>query len=132
MKIDRRSLPENEVADKPAGGRRLGQAEMAVAEGIEHVRRRLRDRPMTGSESGSDGRKPIHSRPPDGSSPGRKRCAFSSIAFERAKLGGRLSPPSSTAPPTRRPVSSGVMTKPWPEKISCRFTSKAAFGSVVL
>ncbi|TIV84327.1 MAG: FAD-dependent oxidoreductase, partial [Mesorhizobium sp.] len=27
--------------------------------------------------------------PPDGSSPGRKRLAFSSMAFDRAKLGGR-------------------------------------------
>ncbi len=34
-----RSLPEHEVADQAAGGRRLRQAEMAVAEGVEDVRR---------------------------------------------------------------------------------------------
>ena len=31
-KIDRRSLPENEIADQAAAGRRLGQAEMAMGQ----------------------------------------------------------------------------------------------------
>ncbi len=35
-------------------------------------------------------------------------------------------------PPTRIPVDSGVMTKPWPPKISWRLTSNAVSGSVVL
>ncbi len=40
-------------------------------------------------------------------------------------MGGRSSPPSSTAPPMRMPVASGVMTKPWPPKTSWRRMSKA-------
>ena len=59
-------------------------------------------------------------------------AAFFSIASARLKLGGRLSPPSSTAPPTRMPVASGVTTKPWPRKTSWRLRSKAPGGSVVL
>src|SRR5690606_18577481 len=37
--IDRRSLPQNEVADQAPGRRRLGEAEMTMTEGIEDISR---------------------------------------------------------------------------------------------
>ena len=50
------ACPRTRSRIKRAGGGGLRQAEMAVAEGIEDVRRAAATRPMTGSESGSDGR----------------------------------------------------------------------------
>ena len=54
-----------------------------------------------------------------------KRFALARSAFERSKLGGALSPPNSTAPPTRTPVASGVTTKPWPPNVIWCFKSNA-------
>ena len=60
-----------------------------------------------------------------GRGPAGSAVPFPASPSSARSWAGGSSPPSSTAPPTRRPVSSGVMTKPWPGKISCRFTSKA-------
>ncbi len=87
---------------------------------------------MAGSVSGSEGRKPIHCVPPVALRPGRKDCAFFSIASALRKFGGRSSPPSSTAPPTRMPLVRRVTTKPCPPKVTCVRRSKAPGGSVVL
>ena len=56
----------------------------------------------------------------------------SGIASDRLKLGGRVRPPSSTAPPTRMPVERRETTKPWPPKVTCVRRSKASGGRVVL
>ena len=61
---------------------------MAVAERIDDVASLARERPMTGSESGSDGRKPIHCVPPVASRPGRKRLRLL-LAWPRAREVGR-------------------------------------------
>ncbi len=84
QEIERRTLAGNQIADQAGGACGLGLAEMAVTEGIDTLADDF-ERPITGSESGNDGRKPIHSRPPFGLQvPAGSACAFSSIAFERA------------------------------------------------
>ena len=54
--------PAIERGDVAGGRGRERQAEMAVAEGEDDAADRAGARPMTGSESGVDGRQPIHSR----------------------------------------------------------------------
>ena len=121
------ACPRTRSRIKRAGGRRLRQAEMAVAEGIERHsawparladhRQRVRQRraePHPFAAAAGD-------RAPAGIA-----CAFFSMRLRaRDSWADASRPPSSTAPPTRMPVSSGVTTKPWPEKISMRFRSKA-------
>src|SRR5438552_3943969 len=130
VEVERRRLPENEIADQAAGRRRLGQAEMAMAESIKYVRRprRANDRQRIRQR-----RAKTHPLPAArGIEPRQEALCFFQHClraleirrpFDAAKLDGAAD---------AQPVSSGVMTKPCPEKISWRFTSKADTGSVVL
>ena len=80
---------------------------------------------MTGSESGSDGRKPIHSRPPSGFSPGRKRFAFSSIAFERAEVRRPVEPAKFDRAADAQAVGERRDDEAVAGEDQLRFTSKA-------
>ena len=96
--------PGHEVGDEPGGAGRLGEAEMAMAEGVDHPRRWPATGRWRAALSGSDGRKPIHCAPPLGLSAGQEVAAPCAASPPTAlKFGGRSSPPSSTAPPTRMP-----------------------------
>ncbi len=81
---------------------------------------------------GQRGPEPIQRGRPRPAAPAGRRRAFVTSRRPGRKFGGRESPPSSTAPPTRSPVASGVTTKPWPPKVSWRRRSKASGARVVL
>ena len=103
----------DQFGDEPAGCRRLRQAEMAVPESINDRATMRASGPMAGRLSGSDGRNPIHCLPPPVLKSGQEsRRLPAALRRPARKFGGRSRPPSSTAPPTRTPVDSGVTTKP--------------------
>ncbi len=124
-----RALARSPGRRRAGGARRLGQAQMAVAEGIDHARRWRGHGPMAGRRVGQRRAEAHPLRAAVGLQARQEGLgACVSMASARLKLGGRSSPPSSTAPPTRMPVDRRETTKPWPPKVICVRRSKASGG----